>query len=183
MEDSKITELQVKGANGKNYCVFGVFDGHGGISRLSSGTEVSKFVEVHFVAELARNEEFLKGNIEAALEQTFYRMDELLQTTEGANELNEIRRKYQSEGNNAGCTANVLVFDDENYYVANAGDSRSALCRAGKLVVLSEDHKPECNIEKTRIEKAGGVIMNGRVNGGLNLTRAIGTCRCYLGDF
>lgn len=69
----------------------------------------------------------------------------------------------------------MLVFDDEYYYVANAGDSRCALSRGGELVTLSEDHKPECNIEKTRIEKAGGAIMNGRVNGGLNLTRAIGT--------
>jgi len=41
-------------------------------------------------------------------------------------------------------------------------------------VILSEDHKPESEIEKKRIEKAGGVIMNGRVNGGLNLTRALG---------
>lgn len=166
MEDSKITELQIK-VGSKNYCVFGVFDGHG-------GTEVSKYVEAHFVTELTHNEDFQKGNIEAALEQTFCRMDEMLQTPEGVNELNEIRRKYQGEGNNAGCTANVLVFDDENYYVANSGDSRCALSRGGKLVTLSEDHKPECNIEKTRIERAGGVIMNGRVNGGLNLTRAIG---------
>jgi len=29
MEDSKITELQIK-VGSKNYCVFGVFDGHGG---------------------------------------------------------------------------------------------------------------------------------------------------------
>lgn len=84
---------------------------------------------------------------------------------------------------NAGCTANVLVFDDENYWVANAGDSRSALSRAGKLVVLSEDHKPESEIEKGRIEKAGGMIMNGRVNGGLNLTRAIGNQWANAGDF
>ena len=48
------------------------------------------------------------------------------------------------------------------------------LSRAGKAVALSDDHKPECEIEKNRISKAGGSIINGRVNGGLNLTRAIG---------
>jgi hypothetical protein len=55
----------------------------------------------------------------AALEQNFHKMDEMLVTPEGNNELNEIRRKHQGEGmnedkigNNAGCTANVLVFDD-----------------------------------------------------------------------
>lgn len=46
---------------------------------------MSKFVEVHFVKELARNEDFQKGNVEAALEQTFHRMDEMLQTPEGNN--------------------------------------------------------------------------------------------------
>lgn len=35
--------------------------------------------------ELKLNEDFQKGNIEAALEQTFHRMDEMLQTPEGNN--------------------------------------------------------------------------------------------------
>jgi hypothetical protein len=38
-------------------------------------------------------------------------------------------------------------------------------------------------IEKSRIEKAGGTIIEGRVNGGLNLTRAIGNISRNLGDF
>lgn len=35
MEDSRICELSVKAGN-KTYCVFGVFDGHGGILTASS---------------------------------------------------------------------------------------------------------------------------------------------------
>jgi protein phosphatase 1G len=59
--------------------------------------------------------------------------------------------------------------------VANAGDSRCVLSRAGKAVDLSFDHKPEDDSEKDRIENAGGkVTADGRVNGGLNLSRAIG---------
>lgn len=59
--------------------------------------------------------------------------------------------------------------------MANAGDSRCVLCRAGKAVDLSIDHKPEDEAERNRIEKAGGnVTVSGRVNGGLNLSRAIG---------
>jgi len=40
---------------------------------------------------------------------------------------------------------------------------------------LSRDHKPELEAERERILKAGGFIHAGRVNGTLNLARAIGT--------
>lgn len=60
-------------------------------------------------------------------------------------------------------------------YVANAGDSRCVLSRKGRAVPLSADHKPEDEPERSRIERAGGVVTgDGRVNGGLNLSRAIG---------
>lgn len=40
---------------------------------------------------------------------------------------------------------------------------------------MSYDHKPEDEVELARIKNAGGkVTMDGRVNGGLNLSRAIG---------
>lgn len=40
---------------------------------------------------------------------------------------------------------------------------------------LSKDHKPDLESEKDRILKGGGYIQVGRVNGTLNLARAIGT--------
>eukprot|EP00037_Helgoeca_nana_P018543 m.177424 g.177424 ORF g.177424 m.177424 type:complete len:450 (-) comp24485_c1_seq2:149-1498(-) len=59
--------------------------------------------------------------------------------------------------------------------VANAGDSRAVLCRSGKALDLSEDHKPEDDIELARVEAAGGRVgTDGRINGGLNLSRALG---------
>ena len=42
----------------------------------------------------------------------------------------------------AGCTANVLLVTPKKYIVANIGDSRSVLCKGGKAVPLSFDHKP-----------------------------------------
>lgn len=59
--------------------------------------------------------------------------------------------------------------------MANAGDSRCVLCRKGQAIEMSIDHKPEDAEELERIRKAGGkVTLDGRVNGGLNLSRAIG---------
>lgn len=64
-------------------------------------------------------------------------------------------------------------------HVANAGDSRCVLSRKGRAIPLSADHKPEDEPERSRIERAGGVVTgDGRVNGGLNLSRAIGIILC-----
>jgi protein phosphatase 1G len=49
------------------------------------------------------------------------------------------------------------------------------LSRGGEAIEMSYDHKPESEPETLRIVKAGGkVTEDGRVNGGLNLSRAIG---------
>lgn len=44
-----------------------------------------------------------------------------------------------------GCTSNVMYIDskEKKIYVANAGDSRCTMCRGGKAVEMSIDHKPE----------------------------------------
>jgi len=45
---------------------------------------------------------------------------------------------------------------------------------------LSKDHKPDLEAEKDRILKAGGFIQVGRVNGSLNLARAIGSRNSFF---
>lgn len=76
----------------------------------------------------------------------------------------------------AGCTAIVgLVIGNEKLIVANAGDSRGVLCRSGKAIALSEDHKPQDVRESNRIKNAGGFVNAvGRINGNLNLSRSLG---------
>ncbi|EPQ57027.1 protein phosphatase 2C [Gloeophyllum trabeum ATCC 11539] len=59
-------------------------------------------------------------------------------------------------------------------YCANAGDARGVLCRAGKAVRLTYDHKGSDKQEAKRITDAGGFMMSGRVNGVLAVTRSLG---------
>ncbi|KAI0745668.1 protein serine/threonine phosphatase 2C [Earliella scabrosa] len=59
-------------------------------------------------------------------------------------------------------------------YCANAGDARGVLCRAGKAVRLTYDHKGSDKQEAKRIMDAGGFVMSGRVNGVLAVTRSLG---------
>ncbi|CAF1081827.1 unnamed protein product [Adineta steineri] len=78
-------------------------------------------------------------------------------------------------GSSSGCTAVLTLLRDKQLFVANAGDSRCVVCRGGQAIEMSFDHKPEDPPERSRIEKAGyKVTLDGRVSGGLNLSRAIG---------
>ncbi|KAM3139338.1 hypothetical protein pb186bvf_008558 [Paramecium bursaria] len=162
MEDAHILKADIQ----EGISLFAVFDGHG-------GKEVAKYVEHHFQEELVKNANFLQKNYPKALEETFLKMDDMMQTPEGQNEINQIRGGGD-EASYAGCTANVALIVGNDIYVANAGDSRSVLCRSGNNFDLSIDHKPDNQIEKDRIEKAGGFVSDGRVNGNLNLSRALG---------
>ncbi|KKK27323.1 hypothetical protein ARAM_000457 [Aspergillus rambellii] len=65
-------------------------------------------------------------------------------------------------------------------YTANVGDARVILCRNGKALRLSYDHKGSDENEGKRIANAGGLILNNRVNGVLAVTRALGDA--YLKD-
>ncbi|KAM8895403.1 protein phosphatase 1G isoform 2-T2 [Spinachia spinachia] len=81
----------------------------------------------------------------------------------------------EEPGSDSGTTAVVALIRGKQLIVANAGDSRCVVSERGKAVDMSYDHKPEDEVELTRIKNAGGkVTMDGRVNGGLNLSRAIG---------
>jgi protein phosphatase PTC1 len=65
-------------------------------------------------------------------------------------------------------------------YTANVGDARIVLCRNGKALRLSYDHKGSDENEGRRISNAGGLILNNRVNGVLAVTRALGDA--YMKD-
>lgn len=177
-----------------NQAVFGVFDGHG-------GREVAHYTERHYCDFLRESENYKKGNYEAALKESFLKVDEELEKETGKEELATMKRKNppnkaplfkllgdingsggSGDGSNEslmldsiGCTANVIFVDDmKKLYIANAGDSRCVLARGGKAVPLSFDHKPEDEIELKRIEKAGSTVTEGRVDGNLNLSRSLG---------
>ncbi|GER30634.1 protein phosphatase 2C family protein [Striga asiatica] len=59
-------------------------------------------------------------------------------------------------GPTSGCTACVAVVRENQLVVANAGDSRCVISRNGQAYNLSRDHKPDLEIERDRILKAGG---------------------------
>jgi serine/threonine protein phosphatase PrpC len=164
MEDAHISQPNLT----ENIALFAVFDGHG-------GPEVAKFCSKYFPIELLKNEHFKSGNYKTALEETFLRMDVLLIDDHNDDLLKEFKNDPDNRNSFAGCTANVTLITANEIYVANAGDSRALIfTNEGQVIPMSFDHKPDLEVEKTRIQKAGGYVSEGRVNDNLNLSRAIG---------
>lgn len=168
MEDDHISQANFD----KDTSLFAVFDGHG-------GAEVAKFCAKYFGDELKKNKNYRSENYKAALEETFLKMDELLRLPESQAELCQMKNEPGAGDSMAGCTANVCLIVNGKIYCANAGDSRTVCWstnnqHAKTVIPLSYDHKPDGDIEKKRISKAGGFIIEGRVNGNLNLSRALG---------
>ena len=202
-EDSHLESINL--GNQKDTNLFGVFDGHG-------GREVSVYVGNHFTEEFIKNDSYMKNDIKSALENTYLKMDEMMLSEEGRKELIEECKKSKEDSMKlrentknsqiellreaidpkeqpdakismfTGCTACVLCVKDKKLYFANAGDSRSILCKNGDAYAMSVDHKPELPNELKRIEKAGGWVSDGRVLGNLNLSRSLGDSEYKIDD-
>ena len=67
---------------------------------LFLGMEVSKYVEKIFIAQLKNSKMYKEGKFGDALVETFRRVDDLIQSKEGEEELKLIRKK--NEGSNMG---------------------------------------------------------------------------------
>ncbi|RDX76533.1 putative protein phosphatase 2C 60, partial [Mucuna pruriens] len=198
MEDAHAAHLDLDASTS----FFGVYDGHG-------GKVVAKFCAKYLHQQVLKNEAYLAGDIGTSLQESFFRMDEMMRGQRGWRELavlgdkiNKFNGKIEGliwsprsrdankdqddgwafeegphsnfAGPTSGSTACVAIIRNNKLFVANAGDSRCVISRKGQAYDLSIDHKPDVEIEKERILKAGGFIHAGRVNGSLSLARAIG---------
>ena len=90
----------------------------------------------------------------------------------------------------SGSTGVVVLITPTHVLCANAGDARAMLARrpgeddaaaaataaaqAGGVLPLSFDHKPGNDVELCRVERDGGVVRSGRVDGDLAVSRVLG---------
>ena len=151
MEDAHIA-VEVTDS-GETCILFGVFDGHG-------GKEVAMFAEERFKNILVSNADFKKKEYEKALTESFRAFDAEVKTKDYAND--------------TGTTSCVVLLTPTQIICANSGDSRGALLTGTSTYGLSEDHKPDNDEEKNRIESAKHFVEDSRVDGNLALSRAFG---------
>ena len=147
---------QLPGAPGCGF--FAVYDGHGGerAAEYATGTMHERLV---------RTSAFKAQDLELALEQAFHEVE------------TEFLKIATREGLRDGTTAVVALVQEAMLTIAHVGDSRGVLCRGGSAVAITQDHKPEMEAERKRIEGLGGFISYigcWRTMGILAMSRAIG---------
>ncbi|CAD7945705.1 unnamed protein product [Amoebophrya sp. A25] len=137
---------------------FGIFDGHGGTQVAEQCQErLWKHLLSHYkqrnVLAASRDEKLISAHV-AAFEQTDAEICEVSD-----------RKNLQLVGS-TGLTVVIHGNPKQNsglrLVCANLGDSRAILCRDGRAIPLSEDHKPDRLDERARIERAGGAVMDVR---------------------
>ncbi|KAL4339485.1 hypothetical protein GQ457_08G033630 [Hibiscus cannabinus] len=151
MED--FYDIKTSKINGKTICMFGIFDGHG-------GSHAAEYLKQHLFENLMKHPQFM-SNTKLAISETYPQTDE----------------DFLDSERDDGSTASTAVLVGNHLYVANVGDSRTIISKAGEAIPLSEDHKPNRSDERKRIENAGGVVMwagTWRVGGVLAMSRAFG---------
>jgi len=116
---------------------FGVYDGHGG-----------KGCSFYLKDNLHKNiKEFSSIGIKLGIDET----EENFKKEEGLNENGEIK-------DSSGSCGIIAMIKGKKCIIANVGDSRLVIFKNGKISFTTEDHKPDSETEKKRIEAAGGKI-------------------------
>lgn len=154
MEDAHVCEIK------KDYSFFGVFDGH-------AGPKVAQYCSKNLLdCIVGSNKEgpLELEDLKKAITKGFLELDGKMMNAE----------LWSSGQDRSGSTAIVVMLTPENIIWGNCGDSRGILCADGKTEFATTDHKPYNQLERERIEKAGGTVMMQRVNGSLAVSRALG---------
>lgn len=132
---------------------YGVFDGHG-------GTDAALFVRNNILRLIVEDSQF-PTCVGKAITSAFMKADYAFADS-------------SSLDISSGTTALTALVFGRNMIIANAGDCRAVLGRRGRAIEMSKDQKPNCISERLRIEKLGGVVYDGYLNGQLSVSRALG---------
>lgn len=79
-----------------------------------------------------------------------------------------------SHAQDSGSTVCVGLIQGNMMTLANTGDSTCALFDSKTYKIVNRLHSFQDPSERTRVDRMGGVVKNGRLNGGINLSRAVG---------
>ncbi|ESQ27906.1 hypothetical protein EUTSA_v10018441mg [Eutrema salsugineum] len=163
---------------------FGVYDGHGGFQVADYCRDRLHFALAEEIERI--KDELCKRNTgegrqvqwEKVFTSCFLTVDGEIGGKIGrvvAGSSDKVLEAVASE--TVGSTAVVALVCSSHIVVSNCGDSRAVLYRGKEAMPLSVDHKPDREDEYTRIENAGGKVIQwqgARVFGVLAMSRSLG---------
>ena len=153
--------------------LFGVYDGHG-----RRGRKVSEFVARALPSTVQQLRAAGEQDLGDVLEDSYMFVDAAL--------------RHSVDASVSGTTAITCILNQNDLFIANAGDSRAIVCRSREgpsafeldALDLTIDHKPNSRQEMERILRMGGSISPPGPNGrparvwhgkrGLAMSRSIG---------
>ena len=116
---------------------FGIYDGHGGIG-------CSLYLKEHlhnFVQEFSIN----------GIKKAIFDAENEFLTKRAVDEKNNLR-------DSSGSCGVIAMIKNNQLIISNTGDSRVVLFKNGKVFFVTQDHKPDSESEKQRIQNSGGQI-------------------------
>ncbi|KAK8468182.1 hypothetical protein PHAVU_007G244300 [Phaseolus vulgaris] len=130
----------------KDVYAFGIFDGHRG----AAAAEFS----FRAVPAVLQTLGFMDSPANALVE-AFIRTDAAFR-----KELDSYRKSNRciQKDWHPGCTAIAALIVRNKLFVANIGDCRAIICRAGNPISLSKDHVASCLQERERVIRQGGHV-------------------------
>lgn len=170
MEDEDIALQDLAVSYWRLTSFFGIYDGHGGRACVDF---VRHNLHLQFIESVLS-----KGGLDQSTQVFHDVYDSLQNSFLEADRCFIDRAKGDPESADSGSAAVVACIIGAYIFCANCGDSRAVLCRDGRAVMLSLDHKPGRVDEHARISAAGGFVSWGRTNGRLALSRAFGDVDC-----
>jgi protein phosphatase 1L len=157
MEDYFVAE--VKKVKEHELGLFAIYDGH-------LGHHVADYLQQNLFNNILKETEFF-NDPKLAIQKAYKLTDE------------DILEKAPNLGPGGSTAVTAILIDSKDLYVANVGDSRAVISKAGKAEQMSVDHEPGNETEKGKIEEKGGFVSNmpgdvPRVDGQLAVARAFG---------
>ena len=160
MEDKFI--LQPTFGHLKTFSLFLVLDGFGGFQCAEQVSQnFSSFMVKHETfMNLKDGDEYDSNEVADAFKQSLLNFDEKMS---GASDMGK-----------CGCTVTGTLITPNHFIIVNLGDSRTIVCREKEVFFTTTDHSPSAYKERERIEAAGGFVSKNRINGDINISRALG---------
>eukprot|EP01080_Neovahlkampfia_damariscottae_P012111 gene12111-5603_t len=168
MEDAML----FKGKLNETTQLWGMFDGHG-------GDKSSKYVAKNLPKKIAKN--LQKTGFSLFMNHPSIFIDKIGTFSDFAvdstdvlrTSIHEVNEDLRMQKYDDGTTVVLVMISGNKITIANVGDSRAVLCKKGKAIRLTNDHRPTTNEEKIRIQSVKGVVLGNRIKG-FSVSRSLG---------